>query len=289
MSLRDIPVVTVGPGSQPKEDDGSQLEYIALPKEMSRYTMPDTPEPEEVADLVAAREAMTWLTQALARYQPDGERLLADVSGLDDRSRDLVNQILGEGEVSIRYQGDFRAQIQESVMAGVWRSFYMDNAGRITHDLIEVADVPCLVRLPAAEILTPEKLAATEMSWETMNGPAILTEVAEHAQKWVDGASAHVINLSLLPLSEADLAYLDSALGAGPVSILSRGYGSCEVHSTRLRNVWWVRYYNSMRTLILNSIEITDVPAVACAAPEDIADTRDRLAEILEPYWADAG
>ena len=44
-----------------------------------------------------------------------------------------------------------------------------------------------------------------------------------------------------------------------------------------------------MRTLILNSIEITDVPAVACAAPEDIADTRDRLAEILEPYWADAG
>ena len=43
MSLRDIPVVTVGPGSQPKEDDGSQLEYIALPKEMSRYTMPDTP------------------------------------------------------------------------------------------------------------------------------------------------------------------------------------------------------------------------------------------------------
>ena len=52
MSLRDIPVVTVGPGSQPKEDDGSQLEYIALPKEMSRYTMPDTPEPEEVADLI---------------------------------------------------------------------------------------------------------------------------------------------------------------------------------------------------------------------------------------------
>ncbi len=287
MNLRDIPVVAMGPGSQPKESDGSQLEYIALPKEMSRYTMPDTPEPEEVTGLLAAREAMNWLTDALARYRPDGDRLLADVSGLDDGSRDLVNQILGEGEVSIRYEGDFRARIQESVMAGVWRSFYMDNEDRITHDLIEVADVPCVVRLPAAQVLTPEALTATDMPWETMNGPAILTEVADHAAKRVDGAPVHVINLSLLPLSEADVAYLDSALGLGPVSILSRGYGSCEVQSTRMRDVWWVRYYNSMRKLILNSIEITDVPAVACAAPEDIADTRERLAEILEPYWAD--
>jgi len=287
MSLRDIPVVTVGPGSQPKETDSAQLEYIALPKEMSRYTMPDTPEPEDVAGLTGAREAMAWLTDALGRYTPGGERLLADVSGLDEKSRDLVNQILGEGEVSIRYVGDFRAHIQESVMAGVWRSFYMDNDDRITHDLIEVADVPCLVRLPAAEVLTPAALARVEMPWESMNGPAILTEVAEHAGKRTAGGLPHVINLSLLPLSEADLAYLDSALGLGPVSILSRGYGNCEVRSTRLRDVWWVRYFNSMNTLILNSIEITDIPAVACAAPEDISDTRERLADILEPYWAD--
>jgi hydrogenase-1 operon protein HyaF len=287
MNLRDIPVVTVGPGSQPEETDAAQLEYIALPTEMSRYTMPDTPEPEDVAGLNGAREAMAWLTDALARYTPGGERLLADVSGLDEESRDLVNQILGEGEVSIRYAGDFRAQIQESVMAGVWRSFYMDNDDRITHDLIEVADVPCLVRLPAAEVLTPAALARVEAPWESMNGPAILTEIAEHASKRTAGSLPHVINLSLLPLSDADLAYLDSALGLGPVSILSRGYGNCEVRSTRLRDVWWVRYFNSMHKLILNSIEIIDVPAVACAAPDDISDTRDRLADILEPYWVD--
>jgi hydrogenase-1 operon protein HyaF len=48
--------------------------------------------------------------------------------------------------------------------------------------------------------------------------------------------------------------------------------------------VWWVKYYNSEDALILNSIEIVDVPEVACAAVEDLADSAERLAEILEVY-----
>jgi hydrogenase-1 operon protein HyaF len=36
--------------------------------------------------------------------------------------------------------------------------------------------------------------------------------------------------------------------------------------------------------MILNTIEITAVPEVACASPEDIADSAGRLDEILEIY-----
>ncbi|MDX1812887.1 MAG: hydrogenase expression/formation C-terminal domain-containing protein, partial [Gammaproteobacteria bacterium] len=49
-------------------------------------------------------------------------------------------------------------------------------------------------------------------------------------------------------------------------------------------NVWWVQYFNSQDTLILNTLEITKVPEVACAGDEDIADSAQRLNEILEVY-----
>ena len=42
-----------------------------------------------------------------------------------------------------------------------------------------------------------------------------------------------------------------------------------------------------MGKLILNLIEVSDVPAVVAAAPEDIADSAIRLGEILAPYWKD--
>jgi hydrogenase-1 operon protein HyaF len=93
-----------------------------------------------------------------------------------------------------------------------------------------------------------------------------------------------VINLTLLPQTEQDLAFLDRLLGAGSVTILSRGYGNCRITSTATRYVWWVQYFNSQDANILNTLEVTDVPAVACAAPEDIADSALRLGEILEVY-----
>jgi hydrogenase-1 operon protein HyaF len=37
-----------------------------------------------------------------------------------------------------------------------------------------------------------------------------------------------------------------------------------------------------MNTLILNTLEIVDVPEVAQAAVEDLADTRVRLAELVD-------
>jgi hydrogenase-1 operon protein HyaF len=91
-----------------------------------------------------------------------------------------------------------------------------------------------------------------------------------------------VINLTLLPQTEADLACLEERLGLGPVSILSRGYGNCRITATAIRDLWWVQYFNSDDRLILNTLELTEVPAAALAAQEDIDDSAKRLAEILE-------
>ena len=115
-----------------------------------------------------------------------------------------------------------------------------------------------------------------------MNAQALVEELRLQAAAWQPGAAAHVINLTLLPVSDADLDTLYGWLGHREVSILSRGYGNCRITSTRLKNVWWVQYFNSMDTLILNSIEVVGMPEVALAADEDFADSLERLREYLD-------
>lgn len=72
-----------------------------------------------------------------------------------------------------------------------------------------------------------------------------------------------------------------------PIDTLSRAYGKCQVSSTLLPDVWWVTYFNSMDTLILNTIEIVEVPKAIRAAPEDPGDSAKSLDDILMPYWSD--
>jgi hydrogenase-1 operon protein HyaF len=286
MTVKSIPVNLTGLGSQPPEEDGSRLEFISLPTEMSRYRAPDIPEPEQISHLQGAKAVTDWLRQALAAYRVGGEPWIADISALDAANRELVNQILGEGEVSLKYSDTVKVSMQESVLAGIWRTFYLDEAGCIVRDLIEVCDAPVLARrAPQARAVT--RLARHEAPEGVMNALPILSELQHHVTDWQAGDMAHVINLTLLPLSEGDIHFLGEALGAGPVETLSRGYGDCQITSTAVPGIWWVRYTNSMGTLILNTLEITDIPAVACAAQDDLDDSRQRFSELLEPYWTE--
>jgi hydrogenase-1 operon protein HyaF len=96
------------------------------------------------------------------------------------------------------------------------------------------------------------------------------------------GAPPHVLNLTLFPMTPDDHQVLERALPVGNVAIISRGFGNCRVTSTATRDIWRVQYFNSMNTLILNTIEVVDVPEVALAADEDLDDSRTRLAELID-------
>jgi hydrogenase-1 operon protein HyaF len=69
---------------------------------------------------------------------------------------------------------------------------------------------------------------------------------------------------------------------------MSRGFGNCRITSTLARDVWRVQYFNSMNTLILDTIEIVAMPEVALAAEEDLADSRVRLADLVA-WMAEGG
>lgn len=281
--MKKIPIpVVVEPGSQPVDEDGVVLDYMSMPKDVWTYAVPSVPEPEDIEGLDEGVALLERLRTALANWRIGDAPVVINVDHLDDANRDLLDQVLGDGEVSIVYEGMVRARIQESVLAGVWRVQYLDANDRVERDVVEVADIPSLV----GSAVFSDAAAAIEIREADIpdgvgNAAPILVELADK----LDGADhPHVVNLTLLPCTDADIEFLTQKLGGGPVVILSRGYGNCRITSTATRNVWWVQYFNSQDTLILNSLEISRVPEVACAAQEDVDDSAARLEEILEVY-----
>ena len=215
MNIKDIPVKVIGPGSQPDSDDGDRLAYMNMPNDMARYVRPAAPEPEDVLRLEGARSAMDWLRHTLASYDRDSDAAIANLAALDDASRDIVNQVLGEGEVSITYAGNHRARTQESVLAGVWRTFYIDEQDRLLADIIEVADVPRLVHSNDGRH-RPINTGSEQVPGDVMNALPILVELESQLDNFVSDGTTNSINLTLLPLSEADVEFLDRRLGRGP-------------------------------------------------------------------------
>jgi hydrogenase-1 operon protein HyaF len=274
-----------GPGSQPADD---AFDYMEMPKGMRTFSRPDVPEPDETASLRPALARLEETLEAL-RFQAagsgaPGERAArVELDGLDAANRAFVDQTLGDGEVSVIAGASLQAQ--ESVFAGAWRLHEVDADGALISDAIEIgAFPPSVLRLaqdgagPGLRPFDGEEPAGL------MNAPALITEIAHKLARWRPGAAPEVLNFSLLPLSDADVGYLDARLGRGTVTILSRGYGNCRIASTAAKNAWQVRYYNSREILILNTLEITEIPSVACAAVQDLEDSASRLNEILELY-----
>lgn len=279
-----VPVVTVGPGSQ--EPDEEQLSYIEMPKEMSTFSMPRLPEPEDVKDAPEACAAVGSLYEAARDWRPGARNTSLDLAVLDARNREVVDQILGEGEVSIIVSGARETRIQESVFPGVWRVQEFDPGGRLLSDQVEVGPVPA-VTLRAAREAASSEVPARPAPADAFGARPILEEVAYQASSRKLGDPAHIINLSLLPMSPSDAAHLGEVLAAGPVRILSRGYGNCRITSTVVTDTWWVQYVNGYGNPMVDSIEITDVPEVALASVEDIADSAQRLHEAL--VWLEKG
>lgn len=273
----------VGPGSQPSEDDGAELQYMEMPKAMRIYAAPALPEPEEAHGIEPALTLLDEVRAAAAAMDIDEPARVFDVDKLDAASRAFIDQVLGDGEVSVI--GGATLQVQESVLAGIWRVHEVEVTGALKRDGIAVGAFPDeIIGMAAAGALETLRPHRGALPAGVQNAPALVTELDDRVATYTPGAPAHVINLTLLPLTDEDNAFLDERVGPGAVTILSRGYGNCRIMSTATLNVWRVRYFNSRESIVLDTLEVTRVPSVACAALEDLRDSADRLGEILEVY-----
>ena len=274
-----IPGVTIGPGSQVED---VELDYMPMPQGMQTYAMPILPEREELTALQPAQRVLRAVLAATRLAAGGGVPEPVALAGLDAANLALVNQVLGEGEVSARIEGEQSVRIQEAIFAGIWRT-HVTRHGRLASDDIDVGPVPPVLVSAARAAASVDAIVLPErLPPGAMNAPAIATEINDAIARWRPDAPAHVINLTLLPLSPQDVGFLEQSLSGGSVLMLSRGYGNCRILSTSLPNCWRVVYYNSSDTILLNTVEITAIPDVACAAPEDLLDSAERLAEVLE-------
>ena len=273
------------PGDAPATVAGGadELRLIGLPTGLVRPARQVlaadrlTPEAREIMDAIVAdlRERAGAPDLPVKRFS---------LAGLDEAGRASVADILGEGDVWAKVGvGDRFWRVVESVLAGVWR-LESSSADGTTEECIDVGPVPGPILRAAAELPRATIDIPRQMPQGAMNAPFLLAELQDRSSKYRPGAENHVINFTLLPLTDVDAEVLTRVLGQVPLVIRSGGYGSSRVFATGLRHVWAVQFVNGMGHVILDTLEVGGVPVSVLAAREDFEDSAERLAEILQAF-----
>ncbi|MBL8487690.1 MAG: hypothetical protein JNK22_11425 [Rhodocyclaceae bacterium] len=273
-----IPVVGIGPGSQPE----AEAPECVTPGEMAVFRMPIPRQAKDPADAAAAIRVIGQLRDVIDPEVTGGPGIRlpgVDLAALPAGTLALVNECLGEGEVSAVLDRDTPLRIQETAFAGLWHLRRPAAGGNVAEDLIEAGPIPTAL-LEAAQLLRTTVSLPPEPEG-LMNALPLIHELIQRSARWQPGQAAHVVNLTLLPMTPADLEYIDTVFGRGGIAILSRGYGNCRITATGLRHLWWVQYFNAMDSLILNTLEVCEMPEAALAAAEDLRESRERLGEYL--------
>jgi hydrogenase-1 operon protein HyaF len=248
--------------------------YLPMPNSVAQYVPPLLPDDAELRE--AGEIWLDRIEQALTAYKPGAPQML-DLREATPAASRFLKEVLGSGEVSALAMGSPDLQVEETIFAGLWR---VRGEGV---DYLEVGDVPQVLRqrsaAPAMKLPDPETIPG-----DVINAPHVLAEIVARSERFMSTGETHNFNLDLVPMSDADLGWLVSTLGEGNVVIISAGYGSCRIRSTHLAATWWVQFSNASNQLILNSLDIAEIPAVACAALDDIADSAKRIRAVRGVY-----
>jgi len=270
------------PGESPVPGD-DQLRLIGMPTGLVR------PARQALAADQMTPAARAVLDQAVAALRGHAESAglpptRIGFEALDEDDKATVADILGEGDVWAKV-GSTSAfyRVVESVLAGVWRLEASDADGRTT-EWLEVGPVPQPILTAAAELPRATLEMPTQLPQGAMNVMPLLAELQERSASYTPGGENHVINFTLLPITEVDAQVLTEVVGQIPLVVRSGGYGSSRVFATGLRHVWAVQYINSMGNVILDTLEIGGVPVAVLAATEDFVDSAERLEEIMQAF-----
>ncbi|MGE4483195.1 hydrogenase expression/formation C-terminal domain-containing protein [Acidocella sp.] len=249
--------------------------YLSMPSTVAQYVPPLLP--EDTALRSAGAQWLERMAAALESWRADAPGMVLDLRGASPEGLRFLKEVLGAGEVSALAMGNPDLQVEETVFAGLWR---VRGEGV---DYLEAADIPAILRrrAVAGQLALPDP---ADLPGDLVNAPHVFAEILARHDAFERSGAAHVFNFDLVPMSDADLGWLVRMLGEGPVVIVSSGYGACRVRSTGLNGAWWVQFSNASDILILNTLEICAVPAVACAAPEDIADSARRIRALGAAY-----
>lgn len=162
--------------------------------------------------------------QLSERQPPLGEVLAVDLLNLNADDRHFINTLLGEGEVSVRIQqaDDSESEIQEAIFCGLWR-VRRRRGEKLLEDKLEAGCAPLALWQAATQNLLPTDSLLPPPIDGLMNGLPLAHELLAHVRN--PDAQPHSINLTQLPISEADRLFLSRLCGPGNIQIRTIGYG----------------------------------------------------------------
>lgn len=111
---------------------------------------------------------------------------------------------------------------------------------------------------------------------------AVFTEIGHLLENLADSGEPGSIDLRSLPLSDADRAQLEEALGHGEVRAELELVGDSEVWETSYPGVWWIRHRGAGGKIATEEISICPIPQILITHPADIEAAASRLRKELE-------
>ncbi|MBW8330092.1 MAG: hydrogenase expression/formation protein [Thiobacillus sp.] len=111
----------------------------------------------------------------------------------------------------------------------------------------------------------------------TGNAPPLLRELSELVKRLLASGETSAIDLSALPLTPADLDWLQDKLGAGEISVTLQANGESTLNETACPGIWWVTHHNEQGAVTSQFIEVAFVPELVKAHPEDVQTGQEYL------------
>ena len=116
----------------------------------------------------------------------------------------------------------------------------------------------------------------------TGNVEPLLHEIRHALKRLADGEDGTVIDLKSLPMAPGEEERIESALGEGEVRAELQALGPTVVQETAYPGVWLVTHRNAENEVVARFIEVTRMPDILMAQPEDIARGIDKLESELQ-------
>lgn len=200
----------LGPGTQPNDDSFSMN---PLPITCQVNDEPSMAALEQCAHSPQVIALLNELQHQLSERQPPlGEVLAVDLLNLNTDDRHFINTLLGEGEVSVRIQqaDDSESEIQEAIFCGLWR-VRRRHGEQLLEDKLEAGCAPLALWQAATQNVLPTDSLLPPPIDGLMNGLPLAHELLAHVRN--PDAQPHSINMTQLPISEADRLFSHVSVG----------------------------------------------------------------------------
>jgi len=118
--------------------------------------------------------------------------------------------------------------------------------------------------------------------YETGNVRPLLHEIRHALKRLAKGEDGTVIDMSSLPLAPGEEKRIEEALGEGEVRAELNALGPTTIFETSYSGVWLVTHRNTENEVVGRLIEVTRIPELLLAQPEDLRAGLERLERELQ-------